>query len=104
MPSNSIKKIGKFFLVLFLILTGIWFYRQNEEKKRLRKEQEEKLAREKERERKRLYDFFKSKISHIYQANSKIARYIDFKTGYFTNYHLTSWQGFYKTLFIEITD
>jgi len=104
MPSNSLKKIGKFFLVLFLILTGIWFYRQNEERKRLKKEQEEKLAREKEKERKSLYDFYKSKISHIYQANSKFTKYLDFKTGYFTNYQLTSWRGLYKTLFVEISD
>jgi DNA helicase-4 len=104
MLSNSIKKIGKFFLVLFLILTGIWFYRQNEERKRLRKEQEEKLAIEKEKERKRLCDFFKSKISHIYQANSKFIKYLDFKTGYFTNYQLTSWRGGYKNLFFEISD
>jgi len=104
MSSKPIKKLGKFLLFLFLVLSGIWFYRQNEEKKRLKKEQEETLARENEEERIKLFNLFKSKISHINQANSIISKYLDFATGYFTNYQLKSWQLSYKILYFEISE
>jgi len=98
-----IKKIGSFLFLVLLIVTGIWFYRQSEERKRLKKEQEDKLARRREIELIALVNFFKSRMSQIYRANSIISKYIDFKAGYFTHSQLSSWESLHKNLFDEIS-
>ncbi len=96
------KEIGSFLLLVLLIATGVWFYRRHQENERKKKELEAEQARQRELERQKLYDFFKSKLDRIKTANEKFAEYIDFKTGYFTNYQLTTWKTEQTNLFNEI--
>src|SRR5665213_2435204 len=96
------KSIGSFLLLILLIVTGIWVYRRQEEKKRQQKELEEKLAKEREEARQKLFDFFKTKLDSIKTANSKFAKHLDLKTGYFTNNQLTFWKRQQTNLFSEI--
>ncbi|HEY5370497.1 MAG TPA: UvrD-helicase domain-containing protein [Hanamia sp.] len=96
------KSIGSFLLLILLIVTGIWVYRRQEGKKRQQKELEGKLAKEREEARQKLFDFFKTKLDSIKTANSKFAKHLDLKTGYFTNNQLTFWKRQQTNLFSEI--
>lgn len=96
------KKIGSFLLLVLLIVTGVWFYRRHQKKERKRTELEAEQARQRELERLNLYYFFKSKLDRIKTANDKFAKYIEFKTGYFTNYQQTIWKTEQTNLFNEI--
>ncbi len=79
------KNVGSFLILVLLILTGIWLYcKQREETKR------------------KLFDFFKSKLDNICNANTKFAKHLDLKTGYFTNYQRTVWINQHSNLFKEI--
>ena len=53
------KVIGRFLLLVFLVLTGVWFYRRHQENKRKKKELEAEQARQRELARQTLFDFFK---------------------------------------------
>jgi hypothetical protein len=96
------KEIGSFLLLILLIITGVWFYRRHQENERKKKELEAEQARQRELERQKLYDFFKSKIDRIKTAKNKFAKYLDLKTGYFTNYQMTTWKTEQTNLFNEI--
>ena len=100
------KNIGNFLLLVFLILTGVWFYRRHEEKKRLQRELDEKLAAEKERAREearlKLFTFFKSKLEDIKNLEKQFSRLLKLETGYFSNYQLKVWLSNSATLFNEI--
>jgi len=96
------KEIGRFLLLILLIITGVWFYRRHQENERKKKELEAEQARQRELERQKLYDFFKSKLDKITTAKNKFAKYLDLKTGYFTNYQLITWKTEQTNLFNEI--
>lgn len=96
------KSIGSFFLLVLLVLTGVWFYRRHQENERKKKELEAKQARQRELERQKLFDFFKTKLDSIKIANNKFAKHLDLKTGYFTNYQLTVWHSQQTNLLNEI--
>lgn len=96
------KKIGSFLLLGLFVLTGVWFYRRHQEKLQRQKELEEKLAIDREATRQRLFDLYKSKLDSIKTANTKFAKLIDIRTGYFTNYQLTVWKNQQTNLFNEI--
>ncbi|MCE3295818.1 MAG: hypothetical protein K0R65_1532 [Crocinitomicaceae bacterium] len=81
------KNIGSLLLLIFLILTGIWFYQKNEEKKRVQKQ---------------LLSFLNSRIDPIKAAENEFLELIKLKTGYFSNSQLQSWLHTYETLFDEI--
>ncbi len=98
------KNILNFLILVFLILTGVWFYRRHEEKKRLEKELEEKLAREREEIRQKLFDFFKSKINEIINAENQFSKLLQVETGYFSNYQLQVWKTKFTNLLAEIKD
>jgi len=89
--------IGSFILLVLLILTGVWFYYR---KKRLQKELAKKLA--KEETRQKLFDFFKSKIDYINNAEKQFSKHLKVETGYFSNYHLKIWQTSFDSLFADI--
>ncbi len=88
--------------LILLIISGVWFYNKHQENEKKKKELEEEQARQRELERQGLFDFFKSKSYYIKIANSKFSKLIDLKTGYFTNYQLTTWQSEQTKLFNEI--
>ena len=96
------KSIGSFILLVLLVLTGVWFYRRHQENERKKKELEAEQARQRELERQKLFDFFKTKLVSIKTANSKFAKHLDLKTGYFTNYQLTVWTSQQINLMNEI--
>src|SRR3989337_4507252 len=87
------RNIGNFLLLVLLILTGIWFYRRHEEKKRLQRELEEKLL-----------SFVKSKIQDIREAERQFSRLLKVETGYFSNYQLKVWQANFSSLFADLKD
>lgn len=87
------KSIGSFFLLVLLVLTGVWFYRKLQEKERKKKEFEAEIVRQREIERQRLFDFFKAKLESIKTANNQFAKHLDLKNGYFTNCQLTVWKS-----------
>lgn len=87
------RNIGNFLLLILLILTGIWFYRKHEEKKRLQREFEEKLL-----------DFVKSKIQEIREAERQFSRLLKVETGYFSNYQLKIWQSNFSSLFVQLKE
>lgn len=86
------KEIGTVISLFLLVIPSVWFYYKYQKKKHKKKE----LAKQK------LYDFFKSKLGNLIIANDKFAKYIDFETGYFTNYQLTTWKSEQTNLFNEI--
>lgn len=104
------KKILKLIVLIFLVITGIWFYKKHKEKVRIKKELEEKLAKEredklaKEREeiRKKLFDFFKTRLEDIKIATTMFSEYLDYNKGYFTYYQLITWNRQYNNLYNEI--
>jgi len=100
------NNIGNFLLLVFIILTGVWFYRRHEEKKRLQRELEEKLNAERERAREearqKLFTFFKSKLNDIRNLEKQFSILLKVETGYFSNYQLKVWQSNSATLFNEI--
>jgi DNA helicase-4 len=96
------KNIRSFLLLILLIITGVWFYRRHQENERKKKQLEAEQERQREQERQKLYNFFKSKLDRIRTANNKFAKYLDLKTGYFTNYQLTTWKTEQTNLFNEI--
>lgn len=96
------KGIGNFLLLILLIITGVWFYRRFQENEHKKKELEAEQARQRELERQKLHDFFKSKIDRIRTANNKFVKYLDLKSGYFTNYQLTTWKTEQISLFNKI--
>lgn len=96
------KGIGSFLLLVLLIITGVWFYRRNQENERKKKELEAEQARQRELERLKLFDFLKAKLDSIKTANNKFAKHLDLKTGYFTNYQLTTWKNQQTNLMNEI--
>ncbi|WAC40701.1 UvrD-helicase domain-containing protein [Pedobacter sp. SL55] len=96
------KEIGSFLLLVLLIISGVWFYRRHQENERKKKELEAEQAKQRELERQKLFDFFKSKLDNIKTANNQFSKFIDLKTGYFTNYQLTTWKSKQTNLFNEI--
>ena len=96
------KGIGSFLLLVLLIISGIWFYRKHQENERNKKELEAEQARQRELERLKLFNFFKAKLDSIKTANNKLAKHLDLKTGYFTNYQLTFWKSQQTNLMKEI--
>lgn len=96
------KGIGSFFLLVLLIISGVWFYRRHQENERKKKELKAEQARQRELERLKLFDFFKAKLGSIKAANNKFAKHLDLKTGYFTNYQLTCWKSQQINLMNEI--
>lgn len=96
------KEIRNFLLFVLLIISGLYFYRKNQENSRKKKEYEAEQARQRELERKRLFDFFKSKLENIKIANKAFAKFFDLKVGYFTNYQLSTWKNHHINLFDEI--
>ena len=96
------KGIGSFLLLVLLIISGIWFYRKHQENERNKKELEAEQARQRELERLKLFNFFKAKLDSIKTANNKLAKHLDLKTGYFTNYQLTVWKSQQTNLMNEI--
>ena len=92
---------GKLVIALIVFLIGVFYYKDQEEKKRKQRELEAEKARKKEEARKKLYDFFRSKLDRIRQANKEIARLLDIATGYFTNYQLSVWKETYSDLFYD---
>lgn len=96
------KGIGSFLLLVLLIISGVWFYRRHQENERKKKELEAEQARQRELERLKLFDFFKAKLDSIKTANNKFAKHLDLKTGYFTNYQLTTWKSQQTNLMNEI--
>ncbi len=90
------------FLLILLVLTGIWFYRRHQENERIKKELEAEHARQKELTRQTLFDFFKTKLDRIRKANNQFSKYLDLNTGYFTNYQLSIWKGEQTSLLKEI--
>ena len=87
------KGFGNLFLWLILGLVGYLFYKNYKEKEQRAEETRQKL-----------FDFFKAKLERIRIANSQFSKYLDQKTGYFTNYQLTLWKSQQATLFTEIKD
>lgn len=77
------RNIANFLLLVLLILTGVWFYRRHEE-------------------RKRLQFLFDSKIDSIKNAINQFSNHLKIETGYFSNYQLKVWQENYTSLFNEI--
>ena len=72
------------FLLVLLILSGMWLYRRHLEK---------------------VYkNFYKSKIENIKFATKKFAKYLEINTAYFTNYQLSLWKSEQTTLFNEIKE
>lgn len=96
------KVIGRFLLLVFLVLTGVWFYRRHQYNERKKKELEAEQARQRELARQTLFDFFNVKIDIIKKANNEFAKRLDAKTGYFTNYQLTAWKSQQTSLINEI--
>lgn len=96
------KEIGSLIFLVLLIITGFWFYRRHQENERKKKELEDEQARQRELERQKLYDFFKSKLDRTKTAKNKFEKYLDLKTGYFTNYQMTTWKTEQTNLFNEI--
>jgi len=65
---------------------------------------EEVTANQEEKVRQNLFDFYESKIEFIEAATNLFNRYLDFKTGYFSNYQLKKWIEEYKDLYDEIKE
>lgn len=96
------KEVGRFLLLTLLFISGFLLYCKYQENKRKKKELEAEETRQRELERQKLFDLFKSKLEVIKTANNTFANYLNFKTGYFTNYQFTSWQNQQTNLFSEI--
>jgi DNA helicase-4 len=93
------RKVGDLLIVIFLIITGIWFYRRYKEKERIRKELEEKLVKEEEERRKKLYSFFKAIIEKVKEANINFENCLLFENGYFSNFALRAWVNTSKLIY-----
>lgn len=91
-------------ILSWVLIFGIivYFYRRHQENERKKKELEEKLAREREEARQKLFDFYKSKLDDIKNAVTKFSKFLDTRTGYFTNYQLTNWKNQQTNLFNEL--
>ncbi len=98
------KGIGKYLLIILLVLTGIWFYRKHQENERKKKEVEAERARQLELEKQRVLGYFKEKLRIINKANQEFANHVNIKTGYFTNYQLAVWKNQYSFYFDAIED
>ncbi|MCK5877914.1 MAG: hypothetical protein KAG43_09780, partial [Candidatus Marithrix sp.] len=88
---------------ILLVLAGVWFYYRKKQfqRKQLQKKLEEKLAKEEIREktRQKLFDFFKSKIDYINNAEKQFSKHFKVEAGYFSNYQLKVWQTDFASLF-----
>ncbi len=96
------KEILRFLLLIALMLTGVWFYQRHQEKQRNRKALEEKLAKDREATRQKLFDFYKSNLDSIKQATTTFTEFLNFHSGYFTNYQLTTWKNEHENLFNKL--
>jgi len=83
------ENIWKIILLVLLVLTGIWFYLRYQERGR-------------EETRQKLLDLYKSKLDEIKNATAEFSAYLDFNTGYFTYYQLTTWENQQTNLFNDI--
>lgn len=82
----------QFLISVIIAVTGIWLYRSHKENQRKKKEVANKLAR----------DFYELKLDKIKLAVDEFAKYLDFGTGYFTNYQFVTWKNQETKLFNEI--
>ena len=102
--NSQMNKILQFLLLVFLVCTGIYFFRKHQERKIREQELRDKVARAQEEERQRNFDLYRSKLPMILKAQQSFAKYLDFKSGYFSNYLLTTWIKAYYDLFQTIVN
>ncbi len=87
---------------LILLILVVFFYKRHNGNQRRIKELEAAQAKEREIERQSLFYFFNSKLNNIINANNQFAKLTNLKTGYFTNYQLTTWKNEQTNLYNEI--
>ncbi|PWT75697.1 MAG: hypothetical protein C5B59_08250 [Bacteroidetes bacterium] len=85
------KGLGKFLLLILIILAIVGFYRfwRNRHKRN-------------EETRQKLFDFYQSRLAGIKSATEQFAKLLYAKTGYFANYQLTTWKEQQSDLFHEL--
>jgi DNA helicase-4 len=78
------KDLEQLSILFLFVITGIWYYAKRKKK------------------RKKLLTLYKSKLDFIKIATGEFANFLDFKTGYFTNYQLSTWKNQQTNLYNEL--
>lgn len=96
------NSIGSFIVFCLFLVSFIIIYKKRQENKRNRKKIEEEKQRQLELARQELFDFFKTNLQALKNANQIFSKLINLRTGYFTHYQWTVWSTKTLTKFNEI--